>query len=72
MNFCAEILAVIVTVTQKMTYDMLPILGTFPYVLRNLKYSHDICTETLCITHIMTKQKNIILSLPLIWTLWSF
>ena len=55
MKFCTDILAVILTVTQKMAYGMLLILGIFLYVLKKLKYSHDICTEILCITHIMTK-----------------
>ena len=59
MKFCTDILAVILTVTQKMAYGMLLILGIFLYVLKKLKYSHNICTEILCITHIMTKQKKI-------------
>ena len=59
MNFCTDIFAVILTVTQKMAYGMLLILCIFLYVLKKLKYSHDICTEILCITHIMTKQKKI-------------
>ena len=58
MKFCTDILAVILAVTQKMAYGMLLILGIFLYVLKKLKYSHDICTEILCITHIMTKQKK--------------
>ena len=58
MDFCTDIFAVILTVTQKMAYGMLLILCIFLYVLKKLKYSHDICTEILCITHIMTKQKK--------------
>ena len=52
MTFCTDILAVTLTVTQKIAYWMLPILGIFFYVLRNSKYYHDICTEILCITQL--------------------
>ena len=59
MKFFTDIVAIILTVTQKMAYGMLLILGIFLYVLKKVKYSHNICTEILCITHIMTKQKKI-------------
>ena len=52
MTFCTNILAVTLTVTQKIEYWMLSILGIFLYVLRNSKYYHDICTEILCITQL--------------------
>lgn len=62
MTFCTDILAVTLTVTQKIEYWMLSILGIFLYVLRNSKYYHDICTEILCITLIMTQ----------LWKFWGF
>ena len=55
MTFCTDILAVTLTVTQKIAYWMSSILGIFFYVLRNSKYYHDICTEILCITLTMTQ-----------------
>ena len=73
MNFCTDIFAVILTVTQKMAYGMLLILCIFLYVLKKLKYSHDICTEILCITHIMTKQKKYVyFGYLFIWSFWGF